>query len=223
MFRLVDVTLGHPMQTLAMHLLADCGVLAQLALSPARVASFFDSVARGYRANPFHNAIHATDVCQSMFCMLNDPALVASGALAAPQELLAAVMAACMHDLDHPGVTNGFLVATQHPLALRYNDQNVLENYHVAAGFAQLLRPCNNFLEGSALTLEQKKVLRTTIIKMVLSTDMATHMAQGQLLSACMHARVHAHVHECMRVCMRMCMRMHVPASVGGRGGEFDA
>lgn len=41
-------------------------------------------------------------------------------------------MAALSHDVDHPGLNNGFLVNTLDEMALLYNDQSVLENHHVA-------------------------------------------------------------------------------------------
>ena len=44
--------------------------------------------------------------------------------------------ASILHDYRHPGVNNGFLMKTSHAIALRYNDESVLENFHVAEGFA---------------------------------------------------------------------------------------
>ena len=75
-----------------------------------------------------------------------------------PLEVLAAILASCIHDVDHPGVTNQYLVNTgdfqldvlnndnqflkmsifYHPgseLALMYNDESVLENHHLAVAF----------------------------------------------------------------------------------------
>ncbi|CAL8375734.1 unnamed protein product [Arctogadus glacialis] len=47
-------------------------------------------------------------------------------------ELMALYVAAAMHDYDHPGRTNAFLVATSAPQAVLYNDRSVLENHHAA-------------------------------------------------------------------------------------------
>jgi cGMP-inhibited 3',5'-cyclic phosphodiesterase A len=40
-----------------------------------------------------------------------------------------------MHDFEHPGYSNQFVIRTKHPLAIRYSDQSVLENHHLAAAF----------------------------------------------------------------------------------------
>ena len=37
-------------------------------------------------------------------------------------ESIAAILAAIVHDLDHPGKTNSFLVNAGFPLAVLYND-----------------------------------------------------------------------------------------------------
>ena len=50
-------------------------------------------------------------------------------------EIFAVALAAVCHDVDHPGLTNAFLVAASDPIALRYNDKAVLESHHAATAF----------------------------------------------------------------------------------------
>lgn len=38
-------------------------------------------------------------------------------------ELMALYTAASAHDVDHPGRTNAFLVATEHSMSIMYNDR----------------------------------------------------------------------------------------------------
>lgn len=57
--------------------------------------------------NPFHNSVHAADVTQSTNVLLNTPALEN---VFTPLEICAALFAACVHDVDHPGLTNQFLI-----------------------------------------------------------------------------------------------------------------
>jgi hypothetical protein len=79
-----------------------------------------------------------------------------------------------VHDLDHPGYNNMYFVNTKGPLAIRYNDQAVLENYHAAMAFKIMLgnEQCNIF---ENLTPENFKLARKHILHNVLATDMARH------------------------------------------------
>jgi hypothetical protein len=47
-----------------------------------------------------------------------------------PAEILGSIIAAVCHDLDHPGLNEKFLIATQSHLAGLYNNTSVLENHH---------------------------------------------------------------------------------------------
>ena len=53
-------------------------------------------------------------------------------------EVLAALIAAAIHDVDHPGLNNQFLSITGNSLAILYNDYAVLENHHLATAFKYL-------------------------------------------------------------------------------------
>nr|XP_020636712.1 cAMP-specific 3',5'-cyclic phosphodiesterase 4C isoform X3 [Pogona vitticeps] len=119
----------------------------------------------------YHNNIHAADVAQSAHVLLSMPALEA---VFTDLEILAAIFAAAIHDVDHPGVSNQFLINTNSELALMYNDASVLENHHLAVGFKLLQEEnCNIFRN---LSKKQRQMLRKMVIDMVLATDMSKHM-----------------------------------------------
>lgn len=52
-----------------------------------------------------------------------------------------AYWSAAVHDFEHGGVNNDFLIKTAHPLAITYNDQSPLENHHLAAATLENLKP----------------------------------------------------------------------------------
>ncbi|XP_069327275.1 cGMP-inhibited 3',5'-cyclic phosphodiesterase 3B isoform X1 [Eulemur rufifrons] len=89
-------------------------------------------------------------------------------------ELMALYVAAAMHDYDHPGRTNAFLVATNAPQAVLYNDKSVLENHHAASAWnLYLSRPEYNFLLN--LDHVEFKRFRFLVIEAILATDLKKH------------------------------------------------
>ncbi|XP_078012818.1 3',5'-cyclic-AMP phosphodiesterase 4B isoform X2 [Phascolarctos cinereus] len=119
----------------------------------------------------YHNSLHAADVAQSTHVLLSTPAL---DAVFTDLEILAAIFAAAIHDVDHPGVSNQFLINTNSELALMYNDESVLENHHLAVGFKLLQEEHCDIFQN--LTKKQRQTLRKMVIDMVLATDMSKHM-----------------------------------------------
>lgn len=86
---------------------------------------------------------------------------------------MAYTLAGACHDFDHPGFSNLYLVETKDEIALRYNDQSVLENHHIASTFGILAeRDCDIF---KSLSHAQFKRVRKTMVNAVLATDMASH------------------------------------------------
>jgi cAMP-specific phosphodiesterase 4 len=83
-------------------------------------------------------------------------------------ELFALCIASAVHDLDHPGINNNFLVQIQHPLAKMYNDTAVLESHHVARAFEIAHSENHNIF--STMTSEQYRHVRKLIISIVLAT-----------------------------------------------------
>uniref|UniRef100_A0A8C4SAK4 Phosphodiesterase n=1 Tax=Erpetoichthys calabaricus TaxID=27687 RepID=A0A8C4SAK4_ERPCA len=120
----------------------------------------------------YHNSLHAADVAQSTHILLSTPAL---DAVFTDLEILAALFAAAIHDVDHPGVSNQFLINTNSELALMYNDESVLENHHLAVGFKLLQEENCDIFQN--LSKKQRQSLRKMVIDMVLATDMSKHMS----------------------------------------------
>ncbi|XP_017494478.1 PREDICTED: cAMP-specific 3',5'-cyclic phosphodiesterase 4B-like, partial [Rhagoletis zephyria] len=121
---------------------------------------------------PYHNSIHAADVAQSVHVLLLSPAL---DSVFTDLEILTALWAAAIHDIDHPGVTNQYLINSSSELALMYNDESVLEAHSLAVAFKVLQDPdCDIFVN---LSKKQRQTLRRMTIDMVLATDMSKHMS----------------------------------------------
>lgn len=93
-----------------------------------------------------------------------------------PLELLALYCSAAMHDYEHPGRNNQFLVSISSPLALLYNDKSVLENHHAAASWKLLVSdPKFNFLVD--LERDEWKRFRFLCLENILATDLNRHFA----------------------------------------------
>lgn len=72
-----------------------------------------------------HNALHSSSSLSSWFVQN----------IFSKLEVFAALVAAAVHDVDHPGRSNHFLIETSDDLAVLYNDNSVLENHHLAVAF----------------------------------------------------------------------------------------
>ena len=90
-------------------------------------------------------------------------------------ELLAIYTSAIIHDVDHPGVSNNFLISINSPMSILYNDQSILENHHCSKAFITLQKPDCNFLQ--TLDNSQYKLFRNLVVEMVLATDLSHHFS----------------------------------------------
>jgi cAMP-specific phosphodiesterase 4 len=105
---------------------------------PAKVFLAFMSTLEDHyvKDNPFHNSVHAADVTQSCNVLLNTPALEN---VFTPLEICSALFAACIHDVDHPGLTNQFLI----------NSSELPRNFFLALSPAMCERGSRERGEGS--------------------------------------------------------------------------
>ena len=146
--------------------------------------NFIKAVTRGYiRKNPYHNDLHAGDITQTCMVFLNKGKM--NNLINLDIYNLCALFISCMvHDFKHPGVTNNFLINNNDPIAVRYNDKSVLENFHVAETF-NLINSHVEYNIFSDLDKTESSLMRKKIIQCVLSTDMVHHADQFSFLKMC--------------------------------------
>ncbi|GIY62484.1 cAMP-specific 3',5'-cyclic phosphodiesterase 7B [Caerostris extrusa] len=127
-FNLDVSTGGRSLSYLLVHLFQEYGFVNHFKLDIVKVWHCFNLMEAAYhRHNPYHNSVHAADVTQAMHCFLQEHKFANN---LTPLEAMSSVIAAVAHDLDHPGVTQGFLVATSNHLVNLYHNSSVLENHH---------------------------------------------------------------------------------------------
>jgi cAMP-specific phosphodiesterase 4/calcium/calmodulin-dependent 3',5'-cyclic nucleotide phosphodiesterase len=163
--------------------------MQEFSLDRAKLARFLSIIESGYSDScQYHNRAHAASVVHFMHLLLSQGGIANAASSAAPDYTastgdmdnkrrshlfvtLAGILAAVVHDYEHPGLNNGFLVNSSNPKAVRYNDKSPNENHHLAAAFEVLQRPeCNIFEHFEA---KEFRHIRGLVIDLVLSTDMA--------------------------------------------------
>lgn len=118
--------------------------------------------------NPYHDALHAADVAQAVTVFLQEERLQTP---LDDLDTMSLMFSAIMHDYRHPGVSNNFLIASKAVIAIRYNDDSVLENFHAASTFMLLAKP--EFSIFHELDPDSRRRMRKVIIHCILSTDLA--------------------------------------------------
>ncbi len=202
----LDRTSGHhPICILILAYVVRLDLDKQLPIDINNLVRFLLALEAGYKDVPFHNMVHAADVTHgTAYFMMQHSVYKNLTAL----DLYCMILGAAMHDFEHPGFNNAFLVASRHDVAILYNDSSVLENFHISSSFKLMLNDekANPFL---GFTPEQYSDARSTMVASILGTDMKFHfdhltkfktrMGAGAfdeperkdvqlLLSMCMHA-----------------------------------
>ncbi|XP_017760267.1 PREDICTED: uncharacterized protein LOC108550878 isoform X1 [Eufriesea mexicana] len=164
-FMLETVTGGRSLPVLCVHLFHWYGLLQHFNLDVVTVWKLFAFIEEGYHStNPYHNSIHATDVTQAMHCFLQEEKIRTH---LTNLEIMASLIAAVTHDLDHPGVNQPFLVATSNHLAALYQNTSVLENHHWRSAIGCLLESG----VSDQLPAHVRPELQRHISSLILATD----------------------------------------------------
>ena len=90
-------------------------------------------------------------------------------------DLLSVIVSAVCHDYGHDGLNNAYDVNSISERAIRYSDQSVQENYHIAESFLILNNPTYNFMTD--FSRDDFKTFRKRMIGVILATDMARHVS----------------------------------------------
>ena len=129
--------------------------------------------------NPYHNAIHASDVLQTVHAFLQMRCDVLR---TTEEDLFSILLAAVIHDVNHPGKNNAFQVNARTSLAVVYNDSSVLENRHASHAFMRMLgmdegseKPNDDLNILRCISKSRFASIRTKVVGAVLRTDMSEH------------------------------------------------
>ena len=170
-FEVDQLSQGYPLTATAFVIFQTHDLFNKCKIDESTFLHYLGDVENAYRDNPYHNGLHAADVvfnanillsCDTILTVLQD------------WMILGLIIAAAIHDCDHPGRTNKFLINTKNDLALTYNDESVLENHHCATGFRLLKESRNNIF--SNFSIKAYSMTRRLIIDLVLATDMNKHL-----------------------------------------------
>ncbi|XP_058679246.1 high affinity cAMP-specific and IBMX-insensitive 3',5'-cyclic phosphodiesterase 8B isoform X8 [Ammospiza caudacuta] len=171
-FELEAVTNKRPLVYLGLKVFARFGVSEFLNCSEATLRAWLQVIEANYHSsNSYHNSTHAADVLHATAFFLGKERV--KGSLDHLDEV-AALIAATIHDVDHPGRTNSFLCNAGSELAVLYNDTAVLESHHTALAF-QLTTKDSKYNIFKNIDRNRYRTLRQAIIDMVLATEMTKH------------------------------------------------
>jgi hypothetical protein len=174
-FKLEKSSENKSLEIITTHLFSLYNLFHTLSLDNTKFNNFIQAIQSGYhKENPYHNSLHAADVVQSYYYFLHSCQAIEIASLA-DFEIGVCLISAAIHDYDHPGLNNLFLINSNDSLALTYNDKSVLENFHVASAFKLLMTEKFNFIEN--FSKDDKKKFRFKTISVVLATDFARHFA----------------------------------------------
>lgn len=191
-FDLEKYTNGHATNWVARQICDEFAVGDVLKCPEVVLCNWIYLIESWYRPHvPYHNATHGGDVMQGCAYLLRRRPFDTS---LSKFNQVAVILSALVHDLDHPGRTNPFLVNSRHPLALLYNDVSPCENHHISLALRLTTGLLSYQLDLRTTTSKQQvdkaddanifmnlsnsefKAMRSMMIDLVLATDISKHM-----------------------------------------------
>jgi len=171
-FALYELTQGWPLSYLFMMINKKHRFLEACNIDLSVAFHFIQEVESNYLPNPYHTATHAADVLHGAYHLVEYTPYLKMHL--SPLDKFTLYISCAIHDFQHPGVNNSFLVNSRAPLAVRYNDRSVLESFHVSGAFRMMTQKEHCNILKSLPFVEYSKI-RKILIDLVLSTDLAVH------------------------------------------------
>jgi|Dee2metaT_5_FD_contig_31_596551_length_1444_multi_16_in_0_out_0_1 hypothetical protein len=164
--------------------------LNDLNIDSGKLQNYIVAISRQYiQTNHFHNALHAADVGQTLYSLLYGNKNLSNRLSKLDQFTM--LLSAFVHDVGHNGTNNDFLIKTNSPLALRYNDQSILENFHISTAWETITsKDEHNFMQD--MTTENKQRFRKLLIKVILATDNSKHFEKLNQLKQSIYSGLQA-------------------------------
>uniref|UniRef100_A0A8C5V1X6 Phosphodiesterase n=1 Tax=Microcebus murinus TaxID=30608 RepID=A0A8C5V1X6_MICMU len=162
-FRIAELSGNRPLTVIMHTIFQERDLLKTFKIPVDTLITYLMTLEDHYHADvAYHNNIHAADVVQSTHVLLSTPALEA---VFTDLEILAAIFASAIHDVDHPGVSNQFLINTNSELALMYNDPlQSLRKMVIDIVLATDMSKHMNLLADLKTMVETKKVTSSGVL-----------------------------------------------------------
>lgn len=144
--------------------------LVKIKISKSSLKKFINIISKYYHNNYYHNFAHALMVLQFVhliFQKINIKKKISE------LEIFGILLSALVHDLDHPAHTNSFEINIKSDIALKYNNQSVLENHHLFLALNLINSFDIDLFKNSHF--DEKKIINTIITECILGTDMISH------------------------------------------------
>jgi len=146
-------------------------LINQLNINKSDFINFLISVRKSYKSLPYHNWLHAVDVTQFVFFVINNAPV---NEYLKQSEIFALLVAAISHDIDHDGRNNSFHRKRQTILAqLAKSSLPPLELHHASLiiNIIQLQHPTifSNWSSNQIQSFEH------FIVSIILATDIEQH------------------------------------------------
>lgn len=156
---------------LAYDIFEGAGCISHCNLSPQKLHSFLSAIKTRHQPNSYHNWYHAFHV------LLNTSRFTIRSVDFIPKyDMLALLLAAICHDLDHCGVSNAKLTECQDPLAVQYKI-SPLEANSVNIAFEVLDTPGCDVL--SSLPDDVQTSIRMLLKDLIMATDITNNDTVG--------------------------------------------